>query len=523
MSFFGGWTFYDSEEKNVIGELTHDVDERTESFFRELKINFETLRSLAILFRNTVPPDMDRFNLEAGRILDRYPAIQALVWVPRVTHAERDAYRAARRQNTPGFVITEHADQGLLVKAGERAEYYPALFIEPLKGNEAFLGFDYASNEIGLEVLATVRDMDSPQAIIDVTSVQRGEDQKTVLVFLPIYKEFSTTVAMRRQNLLGFVLGVFSISTIFNNSALIGEPSDIEMKVVDQSLPSGSEIIHRHRSRTGLDAIAEIAYQKELPEIFGKKWAVIASPTAQYIAVRRNLLPMSIFALGIIFTLFMVLYIYIISKRADVIQQTVIKKTTELNKANRMLEMISRTDSLTGISNRRFMDEFIAIEWLRAIRNRSSISFMLIDVDFFKSYNDNYGHPLGDEVLKKVAEMLNSLGHRPGDLVVRYGGDEFALILTDTEDAEFVAMKCCSSVRELQIPHEFSKNSKIVTLSVGLGTVFPEAGTDPSLIINAADKALYLAKEAGRNRVEQVKSQSWSARPDPSEIPSVKT
>ncbi len=522
MSFLGGWTFYDSEEKKVIGELTHDVDERTESFYRELKINFETLRSLAILFRNQPLPDIERFNLESGRILSRYPAIHVLAWVPRITHAERDSYRTARRQNTPAFVITENIN-GLMVKVGERSEYYPAYFVEPLMGNESTLGFDYASSEIVLGTLAAARDTDSPQAIIEVTSNQGGEKQKEVLVFLPIYREISTTVAMRRQNLLGFVLGVFNISTIFNNSTLIGEPAGIEMRVVDQSLPTGSEIVHLHKTRTGFEYVARISYKKELPELLGKKWTVFASPTAQYIAARRNLLPVSIFVLGITFTLFMVLYIFIISKRADIIKQTVVKKTTELNKANRMLEMISRTDALTGISNRRLMDEFIAIEWLRAIRNRSSIAFMLIDIDFFKLYNDNYGHPQGDEVLKTVAEMLNNLGHRPGDLVVRYGGDEFAIILTDTEDAEFVATKCCSSIRELQIPHEFSKNSKIVTLSVGLCTVFPEAGTDPNLVINAADQALYLAKEAGRNRVEQVKSQSWSARPDPSEVSSAKT
>ena len=149
------------------------------------------------------------------------------------------------------------------------------------------------------------------------------------------------------------------------------------------------------------------------------------------------------------------------------------------------------------------MDEFLDKEWLRAIRNELSIVFMLIDIDFFKLFNDNYGHLAGDECLKKVATKLKSLVNRPGDLVARYGGEEFALVLTDTEGAEFVARNCRRSIEELQIPHAFSKVADVVTISVGVCSVFPEKGSDPRWIIDCADKALYEAKKGGRNRVEQ--------------------
>ena len=235
-------------------------------------------------------------------------------------------------------------------------------------------------------------------------------------------------------------------------------------------------------------------------------------PTLSYIAVRRNILPQAIFITGIVFTFLIVFYIHIITKRAATIQRIVTEKTSELNDANKKLKKLSRIDGLTGIANRRFMDDFFDKEWLRAIRNKTSISFILIDIDFFKLYNDNYGHPKGDECLKKVAAKLKEQVNRSGDLVARYGGEEFALVLADTEKAEYIANNCQQSIEELQIPHAFSKTADVVTISVGLCTIVPEKGTDPGLIIETADKALYKAKEAGRNRVEKIILQSESTK-----------
>jgi diguanylate cyclase (GGDEF)-like protein len=172
--------------------------------------------------------------------------------------------------------------------------------------------------------------------------------------------------------------------------------------------------------------------------------------------------------------------------------------------ANQELGKLSYTDGLTKIANRRAMDEFIDNEWLRAIRNKSSISLVLIDIDFFKLFNDTYGHLKGDEALKKVATKLKNIVGRPGDMVARYGGEEFVFVLTDTKNAKFVANNCRQSIKDLQIPHKSSKAAEVLTISVGYCTVVPEKGTEPSLIIDAADKALYKAKENGRDRVEKM-------------------
>jgi diguanylate cyclase (GGDEF)-like protein len=247
-----------------------------------------------------------------------------------------------------------------------------------------------------------------------------------------------------------------------------------------------------------------VRYAKQLPDIWGRQWSIVASPTLSYISVRRSILPLTVFAGGLLFTLLIAAYVHFISKQAITIQRIVVERTNELNEALEQLKIQSHTDGLTNIANRRFMDEYLDNEWLRAIRTKLPITFIIIDVDFFKLYNDNYGHPEGDKCLKKIAAKLKELAHRAGDLSARYGGEEFALILTDTENGQPVADSCRKAIEDLQIPHQFSKIANVITVSVGYCTVIPQRGTDPSMLIAGADKALYRAKEQGRNRVVKV-------------------
>ncbi len=510
LSSLSSWFLYDVEEKVIISEFQKNVDERASSLYREVAINFETLRSLAILFNGESVPKLKQFSLEAKKILTRHPDIQALEWIPRVAHSQRAIYESKQRLEFPEFEITEQKKQGHMATAEKREEYFPVYYVEPLIGNEVAFGFDLSSNPTRLKALEQSRDTATPQATASITLVQERAKQKGFLAFLPIYKGIPSTVNKRRENLKGFVLGVYRIGDIFTRSALSDEHLGIEMKLVDETLSSAHDILHTNKSRTVFTGHKSITYRKELPEIWGRKWSLVASPTLSYIAVRRNILPQAIFITGIVFTFLIVFYIHIITKRANIIQRIVTEKTSALNEANKKLKKLSRIDGLTGLANRRFMDEFLDKEWLSAIRNKTSISFILIDIDFFKLYNDNYGHPEGDECLRKVAAKLKDQVNRPGDLVARYGGEEFALVLTDTENAEYVANNCRQSIEELQLPHKYSEAADVVTISVGLYTVVPAKGTDPSSIIETADKALYKAKESGRNRVEKIIPQSES-------------
>ncbi len=175
----------------------------------------------------------------------------------------------------------------------------------------------------------------------------------------------------------------------------------------------------------------------------------------------------------------------------------------ELKRKNDILENIAALDGLTGIPNRRQFDETVQREWLRCLRQGVPLSLIMMDIDFFKKYNDAYGHTAGDECLRRVALALKSSVRRAADLMARYGGEEFAAILPDThsEGAAFVAERIRSSVESEGIPHEYSEVADHVTLSVGAATKIPQMGSTASEIIEAADKMLYEAKDGGRNSV----------------------
>jgi len=165
---------------------------------------------------------------------------------------------------------------------------------------------------------------------------------------------------------------------------------------------------------------------------------------------------------------------------------------------------ISRKDGLTGLSNRRHFDEALAAELLRAQRNSQRLSLILIDIDYFKDFNDTYGHVAGDNCLKQLSRLIEEKAKRTGDVAARYGGDEIAVILpnTDATNAQRIAATILENVRSLCLPHEASSVADIVTVSAGVATTMPSRDTAPSDIIELADTALYKAKDKGRNQVE---------------------
>lgn len=177
------------------------------------------------------------------------------------------------------------------------------------------------------------------------------------------------------------------------------------------------------------------------------------------------------------------------------------KANGELQVLNRKLEALSTTDELTGIANRRRFDEVLAIEWSRAARSKQSLALALLDVDWFKKYNDHYGHQAGDECLRSVTSVFNYSFCRTGELVARYGGEEFVFIApaTDGDNALSMAKKICEAIQALALPHEMS-GFGCVTASVGVAAMVPGEADAPDMLVNAADKALYRAKELGRNR-----------------------
>jgi diguanylate cyclase (GGDEF)-like protein/PAS domain S-box-containing protein len=182
------------------------------------------------------------------------------------------------------------------------------------------------------------------------------------------------------------------------------------------------------------------------------------------------------------------------------------KKTNaiELHRLNEQLTRLSTTDALTEVGNRRLFDQTLKTEWQRAARRGASLGLLMIDVDHFKEYNDHYGHPAGDEVLRQIARMVGDSVRRGGELVARYGGEEFALLLpgADLEAACAVAERCRQMVVAAKIEHRASSTSAWVGVSIGVASQVATPTVDCGVLVEIADAALYRAKRCGRGRIE---------------------
>lgn len=204
------------------------------------------------------------------------------------------------------------------------------------------------------------------------------------------------------------------------------------------------------------------------------------------------------------------------------LEQRVETRTIELQQVNKQLEqeiqerteaqqelqLLCQQDGLTGISNRRHFDSILETEWNAAIREKRKLSLLMIDIDSFKNYNDNYGHIEGDQCLRLVSKTLEHHLRRSRDLVARFGGEEFVCLLPETElcDAETMADKLRAEIEGLAIPHLYSEAANVVTISIGVCCLTPQVDEIYQLILSRADEAMYFAKNKGRNQVQSYKT-----------------
>jgi two-component system chemotaxis family response regulator WspR len=206
-------------------------------------------------------------------------------------------------------------------------------------------------------------------------------------------------------------------------------------------------------------------------------------------------------------------------RQRDAAYRALRESQQRLVELNLELQRLNRVDGLTGLSNRRYLDEFLAAEWRRAARERSPLAVLMIDIDDFKKYNDTYGHVAGDEVLRKVSEALRALLKRPADLAARYGGEEFTAIMPATPAAgvRLLGEQLRGSVEAQNIVHHGASVGGRLTISIGGASMIPGRDELCSSLLELADRALYAAKGQGKNRVVVIEQESTPGASNPPE------
>ena len=269
--------------------------------------------------------------------------------------------------------------------------------------------------------------------------------------------------------------------------------------------------LNMHISLDGIDDIKNLSFEEMEKKVAHthqviKKLIKYEIDLAKY--ERKNFLLIydsSIYKIGA-FLLIIIIGVMVISyyvlKSIQSDQNALESATKKLKIANKRLESASYTDSLTSLHNRRYFNLVYEREIKRASRDNKYITFMMLDIDYFKQYNDTYGHIKGDAVLKSVASVFKELLKRPGDFVFRLGGEEFGVLLTDTseENSKIIAANICDAVKELKIEHEASKIDTYLTISIGVACCIADSALDEEILISKADEMLYAAKDSGRNR-----------------------
>jgi len=497
-----GYSFYQKETQAIEADFRRDVDDKASALERELLLKLEALYALKGLFDSSENVTAQEFKMLASSFLIRHQDIQALEWVPKIVQEHRESYEQAARRMYPDFEFTERESQGRMVRASERAVYYPVYYAEPMKGNEVALGFDLASNEKRLKIINKSRDLDLSLATESIRLVQETSDQRGFLMFMPIYEGEPTTMSQRREKLLGFVLGVYRIGEMFETAVRHTGVQGLNLSLIDNTGIEAAQLYANFSTDQAQDmASVEFNYSKPLRRFGGRQWTLVATPSLGYVAERRSLLPLMSTSFSILFVLLAGAYLYAVIKHSSLIEAEVLERTQALHKAKQALKDNALIDGLTKVANRRQFDTQFETEWLRAIRDGSSLSLIMVEVDHFKLYREHYGDSAADQCLKDVVKELSNASSRNSDLLARYSGEEIAILLPNTEEPVILADKCRRNVEKLYIPHKGSAVSEYVTISLGVTTIIPTQRCDPDDFISRTIVALMGAKESGRNSI----------------------
>jgi diguanylate cyclase (GGDEF)-like protein len=438
------------------------------------------------------------FEVFGGRLFENHPGILRVGWAPKIYRKERAEYEAAAvSDGIPGYRIKSLAVDGGISPAPESSVYFPVFFSTEPKTSPVY-GLDYSTEPIRWATLERARDNDAV-AVMPTRLVHDAKGSTHgVLVSVPVYVKGTsrTTIADRRRNLAGYVVGIFDLAHLLQSvrtataasSAVVfnAYPPDLETNAGPghQSVPDYSSA---PRTAQTVQAFANEPNWSGRLMIGDADWRVQAIPAAGGHLTARYDRALTVLTAGIAITAFLAVYLGLASRNSR-----------QLALANRRVLELAQTDILTGLPNRAFFLEQLKDAGLYERRDRGVFSILMLDLDRFKNVNDSLGHAAGDALLRQVALRLNS-ALRGTDVLARLGGDEFAIIQTGCHDQRASSIDLASRISKL-IAEPFQLQGHRIEIGTSIGVALaPEHGSDQEQLLKKADLALYRSKSAGRN------------------------
>lgn len=502
-SFLAAISLYQSEKIAIKYELQKDVENTVLSLSRELNIGIELLYALKNQLTLVGEINQTQFVKFSETAMNRHPHIKSLEWAKVVQKNERALFEANAADEFSNFTIIEPNATGELVVASERDRYFPVRYVTPFQPNQHVIGFDIGSIDSTKQALEMSWYSGVPIATPAFRFKQQLGTPVGFIMLLPVFDGNPETDAQRKRALRGFLLVRFDVKDFFELAISNTVKESINLELMDQGFNERNQVI--------LSNVVDIKSQKMKafsvttdPIFFaGREWQVKGIPSQQYLDNRLSIAPMVIFVVGVVIFSLLAYLIYSLQHRALSIQERVDAKTRQLRQANSKLEKMSKSDGLTGYHNREYFDDCVDAELKRAYRDSLPISLLMVEIDYMSEYNDINGCVAGDRLIRLIGHAIADVLKRPGDLLARYHGETFAVLLPNTKDGRPIADLCFTAIKQLRIPFdvdaEEKAEQKIVTVSIGGVTVIEAHEISVHGFVAYAGVALGKAVAAGRD------------------------
>lgn len=464
----------------------------------------DVLRSIRAYFESSDhPPSREEFQAFSHSLRQRAAGLRDTGWAPLVTTAGRDAFEHdIASSGWPGFQIVQFGMQGKMVRATDRAEYFPIIYSDPGPPNRPVMGFDFASEPVRGRTIARAIENDAPSATPPLKLVNMNRPTGGIMAFIPVVSKAPAGTKGSRH-VVGIVGGIFETvpmieSILTTKLHLFG----MNMYVFDPAGSEGKRLIYWHSS-DGAPAPSEASllanrHWQGILELADQQWGVIFTPTAAFDGDVTDWTAIAVLAGGLTMTASIAGYLWFSLRRTQQLEKlaTSLRETTEeLRRNGTKLDHLARHDALTGLSNRMAYRDNVASD-LRRGRRTPGLAILYLDLDRFKAVNDTLGHPAGDNLLCQVAERLRE-SVREGDWITRLGGDEFAIAQIGVEQPRAAEMLAERLIDTIGRPYDVAGQRVVVGVSVGI-TLIGRDDVDVDQLLRRADMALYAAKRSGR-------------------------